>query len=117
MYNTDILFFLILLLSDGNVTAIITGIFGVVTLLLTLVVIPLLNRILVAQKSNHAALTALATMKTELIEATKALGEAMGYAKGRLEAVNEDEKQKEQINQNTQKIIDAVKNVGKLVNK
>lgn len=73
-------------ISDTNVGLIITGIFGIITLLLTLVVIPLLNRIIRKQEKLHLQVNG---MKDELIKATKELGEAVGKAQGREEMKQE----------------------------
>lgn len=70
------------LLSDVNAGLIITGIFSIATLLVTLVVIPMLNRILNKQAQIHNEING---MKSELVQATRELGEAVGKAQGRAE--------------------------------
>jgi hypothetical protein len=69
-----------LTLSDTNVGLIITGIFGIITLILTLVLIPMLNKLLARQTVLSKQVNG---MKDELVQATKALGLAVGKAQGR----------------------------------
>ena len=61
---------------------VITGIFGMLTLLLTLVIIPMLNKLIARQNILSKQVNG---MKTELVDATRALGEAIGKAQGREE--------------------------------
>jgi len=79
------------LLSDVNTGLIISGVFGIVTLLVTLVVIPLLNKVIAKQNIIHSQLDG---MKDELVQATKALGEAVGNAQGRAELRGEQAAEK-----------------------
>lgn len=74
------------LLSDLNIGIIISGVFGIVTLILTLVVIPLLNKIITRQAIIHSEING---MKDELIQSTKELGEAVGKAQGRADVLEE----------------------------
>jgi len=73
-------------LSDTNTGLIITGIFGIIMVLLTTMIIPMLNRLIRRQEIIHKQMNG---MKDQLVEATKSLGEAVGKAQGREELKTE----------------------------
>lgn len=76
-----------LLLSDTNVGLIIAGIISVVTLLVSLVIIPFLNKIVETHvKTLHVQMNG---MKDELVRTTSALANALGNREGRAELTQE----------------------------